>query len=101
MPLHKFPRPHAGVRVSVDAGFFARTTPEVVDWYDRVTGRAWSQSGEQDPRTHRFAFRAAYDRLPLDEDVVLASFGTGEGILLHDSELGEPAYALAPIGGRF
>ncbi|KQQ31527.1 hypothetical protein ASF53_02170 [Methylobacterium sp. Leaf123] len=100
MSAHAAPHPHAGQRVTVASGFYAGTTREVVDWYDRVTGRPWSENGVEDARTHRFAFRAAYDRLPLDQEVVLVHFHRGEGALLHATELGEPAYALAPIGAR-
>ncbi|SOR29811.1 protein of unknown function [Methylorubrum extorquens] len=100
MSFHQSAHPHAGRRVTVASGFFAGTTPKVVDWYDRVTGRPWSASGVEDARTHRFAFRAAYERLPLDQEVVLVYFHRGEGALLHATELGEPAHALASIGGR-
>ncbi|MEN3213579.1 hypothetical protein PUR23_26655 [Methylorubrum populi] len=65
-----------------------------------MTGRPWSESGADDARTHRFAFRAAYERLPLDEEVVLVHFHRGEGALLHATELGEPAHALASIEPR-
>lgn len=100
MSFHPNAHPQTGRRVTVATGFFAGTTPEVVDWYDRVTGRAWSESGVEDARTHRFAFRAAYERLPLDQEVVLVHFHRGEGALLHATELGEPAHALAPIKAR-
>lgn len=100
MSAHDSPHPHAGRRVTVASGFFTGSTPQVVDWYDRVTGQAWTESGVEDARTHRFAYRAAYERLPLDEEVVLVHFHCGEGVLLHASELGEPAHALAPIGPR-
>lgn len=100
MPPHEVPHPHAGRRVTVASGSFAGMTPEVVDWYDRATGRPWSQSGVEDFRTHRFSFRAAYERLPLDEEVVLVLLEGGGSALLHASELGEPAHALTPVGGR-
>lgn len=100
MPLHASPHHCAGKRIIVASGFFAGSTPQVVDWYDRVTGRPWSASGVEDPRTHRFAFRAAYERLPLDQEVVLVRFPHGEGALLHATELGESAHALAPIEAR-
>ena len=99
MPFHDNPHPQAGCRVIVASGFFAGSTPEIVDWYDRVTGRPWSESGVEDARTHRFAFRAAYERLPLDQEVVLCRFHRGTDALLHATELGEAAHALAPIGG--
>lgn len=86
--------------MTVASGSFAGTTPEVVDWYDRATGRRWSESGVEDFRTHRFAFRAAYERLPLDNEVVLVLFRNGGSALLHATELGEPAHALAPIEPR-
>ncbi|TFZ59346.1 hypothetical protein E4V01_07820 [Methylorubrum sp. Q1] len=100
MSFHHSAHPHAGRRVTVASGSFAGTTPEVVDWYDRVTGRPWSESGVEDARTHRFAFRAAYDRLPLDQEVVLVHFHNGDRVLLHATELGDPAHALAPIAAR-
>lgn len=100
MSAHDSPHPHAGRRVTVASGSFAGATPEVVDWYDRVTGREWTANGVDDPRTHRFAFRAAYDRLPLDQEVVLCRFHRGSDALLHTTELGAPAHALAPIGAR-
>ncbi len=100
MPVHDSPHPHAGQRVTISAGFFAGSTPEVIDWYDRVTGGEWTTNGVDDPRTHRFAFRAAYERLPLDGEVVLCRFNRGPDVLLHATELGAPAYALAPIGAR-
>lgn len=99
MPQHDTIHPYAGLCVTVASGFFAGTMPEVVDWYDRVTGRAWTANGVDDPRTHRFAFRAAYDRLPLDGEVVLCHWPDGQRALLHATELGEPAHALAPIWG--
>ncbi|MGX5773910.1 hypothetical protein [Methylorubrum zatmanii] len=99
MSTHDASHPLAGRRVSVLSGHFAGTTPQVIDWYDRVTGRAWTQSGTEDARTHRFAFRAAYERLPLDGNVVLCRFHRRPDELLHESELGEPAHALALIGG--
>lgn len=100
MLAHDSPHPHAGHRVTVASGHFAGATPEILDWYDRVTGRAWTESGVDDPRTHRFAFRAAYERLPLDHEVVLCRFHSGSDALLHATELGAPAHALTPIGGR-
>lgn len=98
--VHAEPHPHAGVRVTVASGFFEGATPKVVDWYDRLTGRPWTVSGIVDARAHRFAFRAAYQRLPLDEEVVVCRFHIGDDALLHDSELGAAAYALSPIEAR-
>jgi len=93
MPFHDTQRPRAGCRVTVASGSFAGTTPEVVDWYDRATGRPWSESGVEDFRTHRFAFRAAYERLPLDDEVVLVLLRNGGSALLHATKLGEPTGA--------
>jgi hypothetical protein len=51
-------------------------------WFDEIVGKPWGQSPEM-PCCQDYAFRAAYKKLPIDDDVLL-------GYLFKDCPRGEP-----------
>ncbi|MCK2242178.1 MULTISPECIES: hypothetical protein [unclassified Crossiella] len=65
-----------------------RLTVHVEDWADRVLGRSWMAAAGNPPALN-YSLRAAWARLPVDDDVlyVHAATRTGPALLIHVSEL--------------
>jgi hypothetical protein len=57
----------------------------VEDWYDRVTGRSWTEA-KGNPAAMIYGFRAGMAGLPTDDEVVYGKLGW-QGMLVHVSEI--------------
>lgn len=87
--LHTDSHPLAGKTVIIRSGEFAGEEYRIEDWWDRVAGRSW-QVCDGNPACLDYAMRAAFEKLPIDNEVIYGKFGSF-GKLIHISQLGEPA----------
>ena len=93
VPVHQAPHPLAGQKVRIgvgvsDAGQNAvveGAVLEIVDWWDRVSGRPWGET-ERFPACICYAMRAAGNRIPPDDEVVYGKID-GMGHIVHVSEI--------------
>ena len=61
------------------------------DWWDKITGGSWMDANGN-PAALKYAMRAGFAGLPLDNDVVYGKVGPF-GHLIHVSELGDEVAA--------
>ncbi|GAB3550664.1 hypothetical protein [Spirosoma fluminis] len=85
--IHETPSPLAGKTVQIKSyvSEYGGQILEVEDWWDRIAGRSWVES-EDRPETRIYPFRAGFERLTPDNDVVFGSIGDNK-LLMHLSEL--------------
>lgn len=94
--MHDEVHPLAGQTVILNDQAVDNLTGEVVpgsfyrieDWWDHMTGGSW-MAAEGNPAALKFAMRAGFSTLPVDDEVVYGKIGSF-GHLVHASELGEP-----------
>lgn len=61
------------------------TEYQVEDWWDRVSGKSWTDS-DGNPAALEYAFRAGATNLPIDDEVLYGKIGS-LGHLVHISEV--------------
>lgn len=100
MAIHALPHNLAGRRACVSSGHYEGELVDVVDWFDRVVGLAWTEACD-DPRVWQYGHRCGCRRLPLDYEVIAARLGSDE-LLIHQSELIAPLFCedLFRVGGE-
>lgn len=77
----------AGKIVKIKSGALKGHEYHIEDYWDRVSGVSWMYA-DGNPACLRYAFRAALDGLPADNNVLCGKIGA-LGHLVHASELGE------------
>ena len=85
MPIHEDPHPTANTTVPVLTGPFRGEAVAVEDWWDRVGGRSWRDS-QGTPAGIAYAARIILGQAPDDDDVLYGKI-SGQGTLLHQSEI--------------